>query len=1471
MRKIGLLLPLFSIVVILSLLFSCNNNSNSVYESRKYTNIGQRMEQEFLLTHDPALQIVPSHRILDAALVKEQKLAQMKSILAPVPSVHWEERGPDNIGGRTRALLFDLSDASNGYKKVWAGGVSGGLWFTNDITAAVPVWTKIDDMMDNLAISAIVQDPVNHNILYYGTGEGWFNADAVQGAGIWKSVDGGVTWNRMPATANFYFVQDLAIDANGHLYATTRQAGSSGASGLMKSTDGASTWTSVLNLPTASSNRGADIEVAANGDVYVSMGTTGSNGGIYRSVYDTHGALTGNEGTWENITPNASGTIATPANFWNRIELATAPSDANVLYALFQGYNNSNCTSIQQYDAATNTWVVRTVPTIIDQGNNNPFTRGQAFYDLIAAVDPNNANVLYIGGVDVLRSDNGGATWQQMTTWSLFNAPGFNANQYVHADHHALVYPPGNSSRMLLGTDGGVFYTENANIATGKPDFIERNKGYNVTQYYSGYLHPVNTNTIIGGTQDNGSHRFLTAGMNAVQEVTGGDGGFCFIDEDNPNQMITTYTYNNFFISSNGGNSFVSRFMNNHGSFINPMGYHHGSNTIFTGSATGKYFRWANVFAAAPYDTTSVQVAAFAGQRVTHVKVSPTVGRVYFGLSNGSVVKVDDAFEPGNSKEGTVIKEPHAGSVSSIAIDENDENHMLVTYSNYGVVSVYETFNSSSAEPLWTSVEGDLPDMPVRWAVFDPRNSGWALLATELGVWSTNNLNGSLTEWSPTNSGLANVRVDMLQLRESDNTLLAATHGRGIFTAVIPGVTTPDVNFATSGITLNESGTLVEEDCRKYQEYQFYVTIANAPEGDATITLSVMSGTATQGVDFDFTTNGDFNSPSESFIFPDGETNPIPVSVRIYDDAEVEVNENVVFSYTISGATDAQSGIGHQLYELIIEDNDIEPSVSSMQNLILTDASLVYLRTATDGQILNSKLAGKRTMLLYTAEELLALGAQAGEFTQIGFNFLKASTRSFDQIQIKMAHTTTSNFLGGSGLVVVNGAIVSTVTNYTVVDGWNNFALNSPFNWNGTDNIVIEVCYQNATEDASENYDSAIGFMGADPASSYMYWQNNTTCAGNFSGTASYFSGYKPILNFRITTQGNAIATSTVLKNEYFNANNNLNIYTNSNEIIAEINNLSAHNFGCLDVEIDREGTGAQYFWNNNDENRILDKTFYFNPDNALPSANYEVVLYYSQEEVEGWELATGNSFDDILLIKTSGRVSEITPMNTGDAEDVEIVIPVRGTFGTGRTLSYTFNSGFSGFAAGIVGQAVPVKLTSFEGSYKEPEINLRWETVYELNNKGFEIEKSEDGTNFRNIGFVPSFGNHNEVKHYTFTDKNVFINNNFYRLKQIDLDNRVSYSSIINIKKPATALAFRILQNPVQSAIDIQFNEVPNVKIHAELFDNTGRVLAVWNQPVLRTLNMKLALPAGRLATGNYVLRLTYNGNSYTEQIIAR
>ncbi len=159
--------------------------------------VDMAMAYEFEITKDPVLNIVPREKLIAADNYRKQKLASLSNrTTTAVSGISWTERGPNNVGGRTRAIIYDLSDAGNGYKKVFAGSVGGGLWVTTDISAATPTWTRIDDFMGNLAVSTLAQDPSNTQNIYAGTGEGWFNSDAIKGSWYLENLK---WWNFMGA------------------------------------------------------------------------------------------------------------------------------------------------------------------------------------------------------------------------------------------------------------------------------------------------------------------------------------------------------------------------------------------------------------------------------------------------------------------------------------------------------------------------------------------------------------------------------------------------------------------------------------------------------------------------------------------------------------------------------------------------------------------------------------------------------------------------------------------------------------------------------------------------------------------------------------------------------------------------------------------------------------------------------------------------------------------------------------------------------------------------------------------------------------------------------------------------------------------------------------------------------------------------------------------------------------------------
>lgn len=738
------------------------------------------MEQDFLRTMDPKTGTVPRERLWVAnALAADLKQIARRN----QPTSVWTERGPNNVGGRTRALMFDPNTAN----KVWAGSVSGGLWFDNNITTDGG-WTNVSDVWANMSVSAIAYDPTNTQTFYVGTGEGFFNIDAVRGNGLFKSTDGGSNWTQLSSTANstFNYVQDVAVASNGAVLACTRDGG------VQRSTDGGTSWATVLDAssPGASTSRCSDLEVAADGTLYTAMGVF-TNGSIHQS--------TDNGATWSHLSTYPA--IA------RRIALGAAPSDANVLYAVSQKQSAQSVEAIHRSDDAGATWTQLTLPNDCDNFtiSDADFTRNQAWYNLVIAVNPTDAADVVVGGIDLFRSKDSGSTWNQVAVWDPFflNNGCVATMPVVHADQHAIVFDA--SGQMVIGNDGGVFYAPLLPPA-GFPAFSSRNSGFNVTQYYSGALHPnAGNNVSLGGLQDNGTQRLSSSGTGAGAQVVGGDGGFTHIDQTNPNIALTATTRNSLRRSTNGGTSFDNFHSDAAtGKFINPSDYDNRENILYSSATTATVFDQIKRFTDMEGTPTggTVSLDTNVGAHISHLRVSEYApagtSNLFLGTDGGRLFKATGAHAGDPIALTELVNPGVTGSVSSIDIGAN-ENQLLVTYSNYGVASVWETTDGGAN---WTDLDtgSNLPDMPVRWGMYDPNNRHRVLLATEAGVWQSENIlqlgkTQMVPAWQPAPS-YPTVRVDMLQYRVSDGVILAAAHGRGVFTSFFTTETPLPVELA---------------------------------------------------------------------------------------------------------------------------------------------------------------------------------------------------------------------------------------------------------------------------------------------------------------------------------------------------------------------------------------------------------------------------------------------------------------------------------------------------------------------------------------------------------------------------------------------------------------------------------------------------------------------------------------------------
>lgn len=777
--------------------------------------ISKAMEQEFLMTKDPALGYIPKERMI-AALNYEKRLIASRQFRTSAFS--WQERGPNNVAGRTRAFFIDSRDATG--NTVFAASVSGGIWKCTNFKTT-PVWTPVNESMGSLAVCALAQDPSNPNIIYAGTGEGWFNNDAVRGNGIWKSTDGGSTWNQLSFTDssqtahNFDFIQDIVVNNNGVVFASGRPSLYCNVGGIFRSATGGVSWSRPIgNLPTnqpcdsAYNFYGADLELASSGDVYATTGFINSGqinrkGKIFRSSAAINGANVGTTGTWKDITPTGT---------WQRIEMAVAPSNSSTIYALLEGTGDGIGAIKKSIDSGA-TWTDLPLPTWCNQGTNSTdFTHGQAFYDLIVSVDPTNANTVIIGGIDLFKSTNGGTTWTQLTQW----ASNCTTLPVVHADQHNIQFMPGSSTQFIATNDGGIYYTSDGGTTwatytapnlngANQTTYSSKNIGYNVTQLYACDIHPTQTNYFLAGSQDNGSQKFTLPGLNTTVEASvGGDGGFCHIDQTDGKIQILSYVYNYYYYSRDNGVSFSRISFNNNGLFINPSDYDDVKKVLYTSDAPGQMGVVSNLIGPGTPTFTSSAISGLGTRKISALKVDPTVaggGTVWIagydstGTLKPAIIKVTNATTTPVASVTTTLTDALGGTfVSSIDVDPANASHLLVTLSNYGIVSVYESTDDGNT---FNNIEGNLPDIPVRWGMFLPANAsvdgitgGGILLATEVGVWFTPQSAGKSTAWIPENTGLPNVRTDMLRYRASDNLLAVATHGRGLFTTNLTSIAT---------------------------------------------------------------------------------------------------------------------------------------------------------------------------------------------------------------------------------------------------------------------------------------------------------------------------------------------------------------------------------------------------------------------------------------------------------------------------------------------------------------------------------------------------------------------------------------------------------------------------------------------------------------------------------------------------------
>jgi len=770
----------------------------------------------------------------------------------------WQSLGPGNVGGRTRTLLIDPTDPN----VMYAAAVAGGIWKT---TNGGTSWAPLDDFLANIAVTCMAFDPSNSSTLYAGTGEGFFNADGVRGAGIFKSTDSGAHWTRLSSTisnVNFFFVNDIVVSpSNGqHVYAATR-------TGVFRSLDGGNSWNQALVSNVANGANGAmDLVMRtdqATDYIFAAVGSF-SRAHIFRNVD------AGGSGTWEDVYSEVN---------QGRTSLAIAQSNQNVIYALATCIScgagtNPNFPVVNYTDGLlgvfrstsagdAGSWTTQTRNNsaslqdtlLLSNPVNGALTQcgigtsqflNQGWYDNVIAVDPTDSEKVWIGAVDMFRSDNGGVNWGVASFW-WFQGNGTPPNngdpQLVHADNHIIAFHPGyngsTNQTMFVGDDGGIYKTDNAKagnvgypggatvgggpitpaspicgaaFAPGAaftvPDPViwgPLNNNYAVTQFYHGLPYP-NGQTYFGGTQDNGTNRGTNAaGPNAWERVFGGDGGYVAVNPSNTNTIFFETTGLTIRRSTNGGTSSAQVTTGISGDAFPFITVFRMDPNLPTRLWIGGRFMWRTDNNATSWIRTSN--AQQTGGSITAMAIAPGNSNVVInGAASGQLRRTTigttanaasvlntvwlQTFTPRGNGNGTI---------SWIEYDPSNVNNVWATISTFNGApnaqgtSAGHVFRSTDGGNTWALADGTqtagnvnaIPDIPAHSVVIDPNDGQRIYVGTDLGVFVS--LDGG-ANWARETTGFSNTVVESMTAVNNNGvtTLFAFTHGRGAFKVTIP-------------------------------------------------------------------------------------------------------------------------------------------------------------------------------------------------------------------------------------------------------------------------------------------------------------------------------------------------------------------------------------------------------------------------------------------------------------------------------------------------------------------------------------------------------------------------------------------------------------------------------------------------------------------------------------------------------------
>ena len=787
----------------LAIFSSCTENKKSIVAFAS-DNPAERVVWERIRLADPATGQIPND-----IRKKEMIFAKTLPKSTAMSKANWLHRGPYNVGGRTRALAMDVQDENI----LFAGGASGGMFRSTDGGLSWAMTTSPNQLHN---VTCVSQDTrIGHeDTWYFGSGEltgsSASGGEAYYGGnGIYKSVDGGLSWDSLAVTAtntngfdsNFDFIWNVKTDPSNDsldvVYAAVYSA-------IYRSENGGNSWVKVLG---GGSAYYTNVEVTSTGVVYATLSSDGTDKGIWRSLDGQN---------WTNITDS----LFTPV--YGRIAIGVNPADEDEVYFLAaetDGYgqhtdvffNGETWTSLWKYNANTTAWNDISLNIPANQNSSFDNFNAQGGYDLLVKVHPDNQNTVYIGGTNLWRSTDGFSTPNNTMIiggYLIGSAEG-DGNWGVypnhHPDQHDLLFLPSNTDVLLSATDGGVFKSNNAFADTVA--WTSLNNGYYTSQLYGVSIsRNANSEVMHGGFQDNGNFITFSDDIQTHWNMPfNGDGAFGGIADNEEDFYLTIQrgvmykmkldtnanrlAFNRMDPSSIDSSDYM---------FINPMVMDENSDILYM-AAKNKLWR-NNDIANIPYNNSHAKndlgwemlsdTFPNPALKISTIEISVSPSDVvYLGTQNKYIYRIETA----NTGDPAVVQLPNIPTASNsycsdIAVNPSNADELLVIYSNY---SIYSVFHSNDGGQSWVKVAGNLEQNPsgqgngpsCRTAKIIPLgNDTLYLVGTSVGLFGTANLDGQNTVWKQVaDQEIGAVVIETLTYRAIDGLLVVGTHGNGIF------------------------------------------------------------------------------------------------------------------------------------------------------------------------------------------------------------------------------------------------------------------------------------------------------------------------------------------------------------------------------------------------------------------------------------------------------------------------------------------------------------------------------------------------------------------------------------------------------------------------------------------------------------------------------------------------------------------